>query len=193
MKRTTAKIGYIVLVLVCILVVGLICGLVVKFTKGFTTGFQEFYISANQQDYIESGTGLGLKTDEPTRVDVKYVFGKFDDKLTGYDLEVKAIGEFKFKADGKEYDFKTVKLDKAFIIERKDDYFTIKPIGGIADIIKTNEEFANSQIELPSDLNMADIFMLTVYSHDKSSKVDVKFGINLPPAEIKLSETEIVF
>ncbi len=195
MKKSKAlKIGYLILVIVCISVVVLICGLVVKFTNGFTTGFQQFYITANNQDYIESGNGFRLKTTEPTRVDVKYVFGKFDKELTGYEVEIKSIGDFRFTADGKEYDFNTVKLDKAFAIDRHEDYFTIQPIGGIADIIKTNEEFAKSNIELPADLNIADIFKLTVYSHDKSSKVEVKFGIlPLPPVEITLSKTEIVF
>ncbi len=194
MKRARKfSFGYIVLLIVCILVIALICGLVLKFTKGMTTDFQSFYVVINGQEYIGSGKDVAVKTDEQTRVDVKYVFGALDKELSGYEVEIKPIGDFAFTADGKEQKFNTLNIENAFTIDRHDNYFTIQPKGSLKDVIRADEKFAKANVVLPTDVDMANIFLLTVYSYNRERKVGIRFGLNVLPTKIDLTPEQVVF
>lgn len=194
MKRARKfSFGYIVLLIVCILVFALICGLVLKFTKGMTTDFQSFYVVINGQDYIGSGKDVAVKTDEQTRVDIKYVFGALDRELSGYEVEIKPIGDFSFTVDGKEQKFNTLNIENAFTIDRHDNYFTIQPKGSLKDIIRADDKFAKANVVLPTDVDMTNIFLLTVYSYNRESKVEIRFGLNVLPTKINLTPEQVVF
>lgn len=194
MKRARKfSFGYIVLLVVCILVFALICGLVLKFTKGMTTDFQPFYVAVNGQEFIGSGKDVAVNTDEQARVDVKYVFGTFDKELSGYEVEIKPIGDFAFTADGKEQKFNTLDLKNAFTVDKHEDYFTFQPKGALNDIIRSDDNFATANVVLPAGVDMTNIFLLTVYSYNRESKVEIKFGLNVLPSKIELTPGRVVF
>ena len=51
-----------------------VLGFIIYFTGGFTTDFTGFYATVDGEDVMSTGSNFRMKTDDPLKVEVKYVF-----------------------------------------------------------------------------------------------------------------------
>lgn len=195
-KQTGKTVGKVIAyVLVLLVVVGAI-GLVVRFTGGFTSDFKTFYVSVDGKDVLTTATGYEASAEEPLGVDVKYTFGSAGGDVSGYSVKVVPNPvqgkDFDFVLDGMPYSFQAEKdLTAGFDIDKGENSFTVKPKGGITDILKA--VYPANEIEDCRDKSYADMYALVVTSYNGKASVTVCFSVTEKLVDIILDKEVIVF
>ncbi len=182
-------------ILVLLVVIGLI-GLIVKFTGGFTSGFKTFYVTIDGQDIISEGNGYKANTISGLTVDVKYTFDTQTSENKGYSVKIvphKVEGkDFDFTLNGEAYSYQAEKnLTNGFIIDKKDNSFTITPKGGITTILKA--VYPNAEISDCTDKAYEDMFSLVVTSYNGKASTIVNFSVEENVTGIEFDKGVIVF
>lgn len=182
-------------ILVLLLIVGVI-GIVSFFTGGFTSDFKTFYVVIDGKDVLSDTNGYVLTEEKETIIDVKYVFGKFNNEQHGYTFSISANTaadkDFVFTVDGKTHRFsEETDLTKGFIVEQSETSFTIKPKGNVEKIL--TERYGGKDVVVGSAAKRSDLFVLTVYSYNCESQISVYFTVPYTASGITLDKEEIVF
>lgn len=194
-RKSSNKILSFSSLLVCLVIIGLI-GVIVYFTNGLTSDFKSFYIVVDGQNVLTDTGGYVFTTDKETTVDVKYVFSKVNSDIKGYSITISANADeendFSFNVNDTPRNFSSVTdLSKGFIINQKEDSFTIKPKGNLDMIL--GSVFEGQTVSECSSMLYADMFVLTVTSYNKQSDVSIKFTIPYDSVGIVLDKDIIVF
>lgn len=173
-KSMTLQVGRIVTyVLIVLLLVGVV-GFVAYFTNGFSEGFKTFYAKVNGETVLDGIDGVVVSQDEPLKVDVRYTFGAFSKKQTGFEIEIHPDADFTFFLDGSAHSFAEVEeLKGGFEIVEDENSVTIIPRGGVESILRG--AFPESTIIVDRDSVPADtdLFTVVIYSFDRKSSVFV--------------------
>ena len=82
-------------------------------------------------------------------------------------------------------------LTDGFVIERSETSFTIKPKGGITDILQAI--YPNNVVEDCRDYAYENMFTLVISSYDEQSSVTVNFSIPEKLSGIELDKSKIIF
>lgn len=178
-KRSGINITRIITFMLAFFVVLATFGIIMKYTAGFTTSFKSFYVTANGKDVMSVGNGFTTNTVEPLKVNVKYAFsGKSEQK--GYSILIvpnKVKNEdFDFCLDGNYYSFQAEEdLTAGFDIEKSETSFTLKPKGGLIDVLKG--VYPDVQEIKCQDKGYIDMFTLIVTSYNGESSVKVNFSL----------------
>ncbi len=184
-------ISYILLVLVFVAV----CGVIVYFTGGFTSDFKTFYVNIDGKDVLSSADGYTLSADTPLQVNVKYTFGAINKDISGYSVKVipnTAGKDFDFTVDGQTYSYQAESdLSKGFNIESGESSFTIRPKGGINEILAAI--YPDSEIEDCRNKTYENMYLLVVTSYNGEASVKIAFSIVESIYGIKLDKEAIVF
>ena len=173
-KSVTLQAGRIITyILIVLLLVGGV-GFVAYFTNGFTDGFKSFYVSVNGENVLDAKTDVIISPSAPLEVDVKYTFGRFSKKLTGYEVKVVPAADFTFTVDGATHSFANEEdLTGGFEIVEDDESFTLVPKGGLGFIMSgvyPDSEVVVNKSSVPKD---TDLFTVIVYSKDKKASVSI--------------------
>lgn len=182
-------IAYLAIVLVFVLGIGFLA----YFTGGFTSEFKTFYVEIDGKEVMTSASGYTMTPETPLSVNVKYTL---TDEAQGYSVKVVPNSlegkDFDFTLDGDVYSYQSEKdLTNGFIVERKDDSFTIKPVGGITDVLKA--VYPNSKISDCQKYAYDNMYTLIVTSYNGNSSVNIHFSIPENITGIELDKTTIIF
>lgn len=193
-NKVAKVVGYILLVLV---VVGIV-GVIVYFTGGFTSDFKTFYVSVDGKDVLASAGGYKLSQKEPLTVEVKYTFGSAGGDVSGYSVQVVPHAvegkDFDFTLDEQIYSFQAeTDLTAGFVIERSENYFTIKPKveGGVSEILGVI--YPNNQIGDCDGKGYEDMYSIIVTSYNGKSSVVLHFTIPEDVNGVGLDQDRIIF
>ena len=192
MTKASKIITYVLIVLALVGVIGFIA----KFTSGFTSDFKTFYVSIDGKDIMTSDKGYGLELDETMKVDINYTFDTSDTEVSGYSVKVipNAVDgkDFDFVVDDSVYSFqKEEDLTDGFIIEKKENSFTITPKGDLTDILRA--VYPNSEIADCTDKTYEDMFSLVITSYNGESTVIVNFTVFQEPVRVTFDKESIIF
>ena len=194
-KSVSLQAGRIITyVLIVLLLVGAV-GFVAYFTNGFSAGFKSFYAKVNGDNVLDGVSEIVISQKEPLEVDVKYTFGAFSKKLTGYEIEIRPAADFSFTVDGVAHSFANVEdLKEGFVIDGDEDSFTLVPKGGLTFMLSSifpDNTIVVDKLTVPSD---TDLFTVIVYSNDR--KANVMIGCRLEDYDLEgvtLDEEAIEF
>ena len=178
-------------VLIVLVLIGAI-GAIAYFTGGFSSSFRSFYIEIGEQQIMTNASGYKMTPDEPITVNVKYALSE---ETQGYSVKVvpKALKnkDFDFKLDKDVYSYQAEKdLTSGFVIEYGETSFTIKPKGGITEILRAI--YPNNDIEDCRRFAYENMYTLVVTSYDGESSVTVNFSIPEDIWGIELSPQKII-
>lgn len=195
-KQGTKKLGKVISYIAIVLILALVCGLLAYFTNGFTSDFKTFYVEADGKQVLAMSDGFEVTKEEPLKVDVKYTFGSLNKEVSGYSVKVvpNAVQgkDFDFTLDGDAYSFQAEKdLTAGFEIEQKDTSFTVKPKGGINDIMKAiYPDYEVGDVRGKAYENM---FTLVVTSYNGEASVMLNFTVTERVEGITLDKEVITF
>ena len=169
----------IIYALIILALVGIL-GFIIYFTGGFTTDFTGFYVTVDGKDIMSTGSGFRMKTDDPLKVEVKYVFASPNDEAKGYTVKVvpNAIDgkDFDFTLNGDKYSFQSEKdLTAGFNIKQEADSFTIAPKGNLTEILAA--VYPNDTIGDCTDKAYENMFTLVVTSYNGEAEIRVNFTV----------------
>lgn len=195
-KQGTKKIGKVVSYTVIVLILIAACGLLAYFTNGFTSDFKTFYVECGGQQVLSSGGGFEMTKDEPLTVEVKYTFGAVNKEISGYSVKVvpnQIDGkDFDFTLDGDAYSFQAEDdMTAGFDIEQGETSFTVKPKGGINDILKA--VYPNYEVSDVRDKAYVDMFTLVVTSYNGEASVRLNFTVTEKVEGVILDQEVIKF
>lgn len=190
---TGAKVGKIIAYVLIVLVLIAGIGMVAYFTGGFTGEFKTFYVEVDGKQIMTNASGYKMTADEPMTVNVKYTMS---DEVSGYSVKVVPNAlegkDFDFKLDEDVYSYQAEKdLTDGFIIEHDETSFTIKPKGGITEILQAI--YPNNTVEDCRDSAYENMFTLVVTSYDGESSVTINFSVNEDISGIELDKEVIIF
>lgn len=179
-KQGTKKIGKVLSYIVIVLVLVLACGLLAYFTNGFTSDFKTFYVECDGKPVLSTNSGYKVSASSPLTVDVKYTFGAINKEVSGYSVKVvpNAIqdNDFDFTLDGNAYSFQAESdMTAGFEIKEKENSFTVKPKGGINDVMKA--VYPNYEVSDCRDKAYENMFTLIVTSYNGKASVKLNFTI----------------
>ena len=179
-KQGTNKIGKIISYIVIVLVLVAACGLLAYFTNGFTSDFKTFYVECDGQQVLSTSEGFEMAKDEPMTVDVKYTFGAVNKEISGYSVKVvpNAVQgkDFDFTLDGDAYSFQAEDdLTAGFEIVQEETSFTVKPKGGINEIMKA--VYPNYEVGDCRGKAYENMFTLIVTSYNGEASVKLNFTV----------------
>lgn len=191
--RKQENIGKIVAYIAIVLVFVLGVGFLAYFTGGFTSDFKTFYVEIDGKEIMTNASGYEMTPDQPLTVNVKYTLS---DEAQGYSVKVVPNAlegkDFDFTLDGDAYSYAAEKdLTNGFVVERKEDSFTITPVGGITDILQA--VYPNNKVDDCGKYNYDNMFTLIVSSYNGKSSVSINFSIPEGISEIELDKTQIIF
>lgn len=180
-------------VLIVLTLVGAI-GAIAYFTGGLSGEHKSFYIEIGEDKITSNASGYEMTVDEPITVNVKYSLS--DGETSGYTVKVVpnviANKDFDFKLDDDVYSYQAEKdLTAGFEIEYSETSFTIKPKGGITEILEA--VYPNNTVEDCRGFAYENMFTLVVTSFDGESSVSINFSIPEGVWGIELDQTEITF
>lgn len=184
---------FISYILILMVVVGSI-GVLAYFTGGFTSGFKTFSVECNGKNVNTSASGFEMTVNNPLEVNVKYTFA--GDEVSGYSVKVipnaLAGKDFDFKLDDDVYSYQAEKdLTDGFDILYKENSFTIKPKGGITQILEAM--YPNSVVEDCRHFTYENMYTLVVTSYDGSDSILLHFSIPEKMYDISLDKEVIIF
>jgi len=191
----TAKIGKLFAYVAIFLVVIAVFGFFVHFTNGFTSDFSTFYVICNGKEVLNSAGGFAMNEERPLEIEVKYTFGLVSDESSGYSVRVvpniKSPEDFTFYMNGEPYSFQGTKdLTQGFIIEEKENSFTIKPKGSLTKILSS--VYNNGEIESCDDKAYTDMFMLVITSYNGERAVNIAFSLSTITG-IDIDKNNVIF
>jgi len=195
-KQGTKRIGKVVSYIVIVLVLIAVCGLLAYFTNGFTSDFKTFYVECGGQQVLNTTDGFEMTKDEPLTVDVKYTFGAVNKEISGYSVKVvpnQVSGkDFDFTLDGAAYSFQAEDdMTAGFDIEQGETSFTVKPKGGINDILKA--VYPNYEVSDVRDKVYENMFTLVVTSYNGEATVKLNFTVTEKVEGVILDQEVIQF
>ena len=178
--------------LVILLIVGAI-GVVAYFTGGFQSEFKTFYLNVDGKDIMTTGSGYEITSDNALTVAVKYTM---PDAEKGYTVKVVPNPiegmDFDFALDGEVYSFQSEKdLTKGFIIDIKEDSFTITPKGKTQDVMEAI--YPGSLVEGFDVGAYPNMFLLVVTPTNGGSPVSLAFSIPESVSGVILHPNHIEF
>lgn len=152
---------------------------------------KDFYLSCKEQEITSIASDFEMSRDKPLEVDIN-----FYDEAVGYSIKVipnKIEGkDFDFKLDEDVYSYQSERdLTGGFDIERKDNTFTIKPKGGITEILQAI--YPNNIVEDCRVNAYENMYTLAVISEDEGTSILINFSIPETLAGVVLDMEEIVF
>ena len=185
-------ISYVMLLLVFVAV----CGFLAYFTDGFTGSFKTFYLEIGGKQILSTADGYEVTTEKPLAVEVRYTFGAVNKEISGYSVKVipNAISgkDFDFMLDGAAYSYQGEKdLTAGFDIGYGDTSFTIKPKGGVTEILSA--VYPGSEIADCRDKAYENMFALVVTSYIGEASVTVCFSVIEQVAGVFLDQEVIIF
>lgn len=194
MKRRQGKFGnFISYILILIVVVGSL-GAIAYFTGGFTRDFNTFSVDCNGRNVTTSASGFEMTVESPLTVDINY--GITGNEIN--DFSVKVIPnviegkDFDFKLDGETYSYQEEKdLTDGFEIEYKENSFTIKPKGGITDILQAM--YPNNVVEDCRYMAYRNMYTLVITAQDGETNVLLHFTIPEHAVDVLLDKEVIIF
>ena len=194
-KSANHKASKIITYILLLLVVAGVFGFVAYFTNGFTGDFKSFYVVIDGKNVLSTESGVEVSADAPLTGDVKYTFGAVNKEISGYQLEILPATDFDFTVDGVSHNFSDEKdLKNGFEITGDETTFTIKPKGGLMDILKGNYPDAEIVIDKSSVPTDEDLIKVVVYSKDKSASVSIECRLKDMFMEgVRLDKEVIVF
>lgn len=193
MSKQQGKFGKIIAyVLIVFILIGAI-GFLAYNTDGFTGEVTTFSVECDGRQVMKSASGFTMSKDEPMIVKVKYAF---EENNKGYSIKVVPNSlegkDFDFKVDGQVYSYQAVNdLTSGFVVEYKEDSFSIKTKGSLTDILQA--VYSNKQIEDCTMYSYENMFTLIVYSYDEKSSVRLNFSVPEKVTGIKLDKEAIIF
>jgi hypothetical protein len=195
-KQTGKTIGKVIAYILILLVVVAGVGLIVRFTGGFTSDFKTFYVTVDGKDVLTKAGGFEATKEEPLTVDVKYTFGSVGGDVGGYSVKIVpnpiAEKDFDFTFDGQVYSFQAEKdLTKGFDIEYGETSFTVKPKGGVAEILQA--VYPEHEIGDCTGKGYKDMYAIVVTSYNGKASVTICFSALEKVAGIELDQEVIVF
>ena len=169
----------IIYALIILALIGVL-GFIIYFTGGFTTDFTGFYAVVDGKDVLSTGNDFRMKTDDPLKVEVKYVFASPTDEAKGYTVKVvpNAIDgkDFDFTLNGDKYSFQSEKdLTAGFAIKQEADSFTISPKGNLTEILAA--VYPNDTVGDCTDKAYENMFTLVVTSYNGEAEVRINFTV----------------
>ena len=100
--------------------------------------------------------------------------------------------DFDFVVDDSVYSFqKEEDLTDGFIIEKKENSFTITPKGDLTDILRA--VYPDSEIADCTDKTYEDMFSLVITSYNGESTVIVNFTVFQEPVLVTFDKESIIF
>lgn len=191
--RKQGNVGKIIAYLAIVLVFVLGVGFLAYFTGGFTSDFKTFYIEIDGKEVMTSANGYRMTPEKPLSVNIKYTL---TDEAQGYSVKVVPNSlegkDFDFSLDDDVYSFQAEKdLTDGFIVERKDDSFTIKPVGGIVDILQA--VYPNNKVGDCRKYVYDNMYTLVVTSYNGKQSVSINFSIPETVTSVELDKTTIIF
>jgi hypothetical protein len=179
-KQGTKKIGKVISYIAIVLVLVAVCGLLAYFTNGFTSDFKTFYVECDGKQVLADSSGFEATKDEPLTVDVKYTFSSLNKEVSGYSVKVVPNvvqgKDFDFTLDGSAYSFQAEDdLTAGFEIVQKDTSFTVKPKGGINDIMKA--VYPTYEVGDCRGKAYENMFSLIVTSYNGEASVKLNFTV----------------
>lgn len=191
--RKQGNIGKIIAYLAIVLVFVLGVGFLAYFTGGFTSDFKTFYVKIDGKEVMTSANGYRMTPEKPLSVNIKYTL---TDEAQGYSVKVVPNSlegkDFDFSLDDDVYSFQAEKdLTNGFIVERKDDSFTIKPVGGIVDILQA--VYPNNKVGDCRKYVYDNMYTLVVTSYNGKQSVSINFSIPETVTGVELDKTTIIF
>lgn len=191
--RKQGNIGKIIAYLAIVLVFVLGVGFLAYFTGGFTSDFKTFYVEIDGKEVMTSANGYRMTPEKPLSVNIKYTL---TDEAQGYSVKVVPNSlegkDFDFSLDDDVYSFQAEKdLTNGFIVERKDDSFTIKPVGGIVDILQA--VYPNNKVGDCRKYVYDNMYTLVVTSYNGKQSVSINFSIPETVTGVELDKTTIIF
>lgn len=191
--RKQGNVGKIIAYLAIVLVFVLGVGFLAYFTGGFTSDFKTFYVEIDGKEVMTSANGYRMTPEKPLSVNIKYTL---TDEAQGYSVKVVPNSlegkDFDFSLDDDVYSFQAEKdLTKGFIVERKDDSFTIKPVGGIVDILQA--VYPNNKVGVCRKYVYDNMYTLVVTSYNGKQSVSINFSIPETLTGVELDKTTIIF
>lgn len=197
-KQNIGKaIGLGIYVVIILLLIGTIiyCG---YYTNWYTTNFVDFYVSIDGKNILKDSDAVTLMGTSAKKVDVKYTFDWIYKDLMGYSLELSSNPNinFRYTVAEKQIDFQDLNVDwKQYfdIVENKKDFSISAKYDCIERIMCAL--YPDEEIIIPdlSRLKDVDIFLLTIYSKDKSSHITLGLRLCEGPTQISVEPSEIVF
>lgn len=191
--RKQGNVGKIIAYLAIVLVFVLGVGFLAYFTGGFTSDFKTFYVEIDGKEVMTSANGYRMTPEKPLSVNIKYTL---TDEAQGYSVKVVPNSlegkDFDFSLDNDVYSFQAEKdLTNGFIVERKDDSFTIKPVGGIVDILQA--VYPNNKVGDCRKYVYDNMYTLVVTSYNGKQSVSINFSIPETVTGVELDKTTIIF
>lgn len=191
--RKQGNVGKIIAYLAIVLVFVLGVGFLAYFTGGFTSDFKTFYVEIDGKEVMTSANGYRMTPEKPLSVNIKYTL---TDEAQGYSVKVVPNSlegkDFDFSLDDDVYSFQAEKdLTNGFIVERKDDSFTIKPVGGIVDILQA--VYPNNKVGDCRKYVYDNMYTLVVTSYNGKQSVSINFSIPETVTGVELDKTTIIF
>lgn len=195
-KQGAVGISKIISYFFIVLVVISVCGFLAFFTNGFTSDFKTFYVSVDGNDILTTTNGYVITTDKEMQVDIKYTFGSLAKEVSGYSVKVipnSITGkDFDFTIDGSAYSYQAEKdLTAGFEIVKSENSFTIKPKGGITEILAA--VYPQSEIGECRSNAYEDMFCLIVSSYNNEKSVTINFSVIEKISGVQLDEEVIIF
>lgn len=179
-------------ILIILLLVGAI-GAVAYFTGGFQSEFKTFYVNVDGKDIMTTGSGYEITSDDALTVAVKYTM---PDAEKGYTVKVVPNPipgkDFDFSLDGEVYSFQAEKdLTKGFLIDVKEDSFTIAPKGTTQEVMEAI--YPNNAVGGFDTGAYEDMFLIVITAADGGSSVSLAFSIPEKVGGISLHPSHIEF
>lgn len=191
------KIGKVIAYIVLLLVVIFIGVFIAYFTGGFTSDFKTFYVSINGKDSVLSyASGYEMTTDTPINVEVKYTFGQANKDIKGYSVKVipnVITGkDFDFTIDDSVYSYQAESdLTAGFVIDYAETSFTIRPKGGIVEILSA--VYPRYEIGDCRSGAYNDMYAMVVTSYNGAASVTICFSVTEKLAGVTLDLEVIEF
>ena len=169
----------IIYALIILVLIG-IMGFIIYFTGGFTTDFTGFYATVDGEDVMSTGSNFRMKTDDPLKVEVKYVFASPTDEEKDYSVKVVPNPikdkDFDFILNGDKYSFQSEKdLTAGFTIKRDGSVFTVAPKGNLTEILTA--VYPDDTIGDCTDKAYENMFTLVVTSYNGEAEVRINFTV----------------
>ena len=149
-------------------------------TDGFQSGLNSFYLKCDEDTFMSEKENYDILLNNEYKFEIVSEKDKLFNKNGKYyvnvipnDIETTA---FSFKVDGENVKFDDVKsLSKGFIIKTYDNYFTIKALEDLPDILKSI--YPGKEIsDCPSSLNSEIPYFKLVVSNENES-ISVNFNL----------------
>lgn len=180
---TGSKITYVILVTLIVLLLLVVVGFFAKFTNNFTSGFATFYVEHNDKTIISDKGGFAFDLNTEYSFNVGYSLDFVNKEKLGYSVEITPNitedTDFVIETDDSNYKFSDIgDLTEYFTVTQYESYFTLRADKTLSEIIKA--VYGDTATGVPFVDGSKDYLLLTVYSEDKSTAINLAFNATVP-------------